>query len=63
MIVLDTHIWVWWVHGDSQLTQAQIEAIEANESDVIGICAISCWEIAKLVEYKRLVDQQRFNDG
>jgi len=20
MIVLDTHIWVWWVHGDSALT-------------------------------------------
>ena len=21
MIVLDTHIWVWWVHGDERLTQ------------------------------------------
>ena len=20
MIVLDTHIWVWWVHGDSTLS-------------------------------------------
>lgn len=25
MIVLDTHIWVWWVHEDEQLTQAQRE--------------------------------------
>jgi len=54
MIVLDTHIWVWWVHGDEQLTRAQREAITANETDLIGVSAISCWEIAKLVEYGRL---------
>ena len=54
MIVLDTHTWVWWVHGDERLTQAQHEIITANESDLIGVSAISCWEIAKLVEYRRL---------
>ena len=54
MIVLDTHIWVWWVHGDEQLTPAQRDAITANETDLIGVSAISCWEIAKLVEYGRL---------
>jgi PIN domain nuclease of toxin-antitoxin system len=54
MIILDTHIWVWWVHGDEQLTQTQRETITTNETDVVGISAISCWEIAKLVEYGRL---------
>lgn len=54
MIVLDTHIWVWWVHGDERLTGTQAEVIKANETDVIGVSAISCWEIAKLVEYGRL---------
>jgi PIN domain nuclease of toxin-antitoxin system len=54
MIVLDTHIWVWWVHGDDRLTRTQAEVIEASETDVIGVSAISCWEIAKLVEYGRL---------
>lgn len=54
MIVLDTHIWVWWVHGDERLTRTQAEVIEANETDIIGVSAISCWEIAKLVEYGRL---------
>ncbi len=54
MIVLDTHIWVWWVHGDKRLTETQATVIEANEIDVIGVSAISCWEIAKLVEYERL---------
>ena len=54
MIVLDTHIWVWWVHSPERLTEAQAKAIAANEDDVIGVSAISCWEIAKLVEYDRI---------
>ncbi len=54
MIVLDTHIWVWWVHGDERLTQTQIATITAHETDLIGVSAISMWEIAKLVEYGRL---------
>ena len=38
-----------------RLSEAQSEAIEANEKDDgIGICATSLWEIAKLVEYGRL---------
>jgi len=54
MIVLDTHVWVWWVHGHPQLTERQTEIIEANEENVIGVSAISCWEVAKLVQYRRL---------
>ena len=54
MIVLDTHVWVWWVHGDERLTSSQLEIIEANEDGEIGISAISLWEIAKLVENRRL---------
>ena len=54
MILLDTHIFLWWVHGDQQLTETQKAVIRANEADVIGVSAISCWEIAKLVEYGRL---------
>jgi PIN domain nuclease of toxin-antitoxin system len=55
MIVLDTHIWVWWVHDDEQLTKEYKEYIEQNERNGIGISAISCWEVAKLVEYGRLL--------
>ncbi len=54
MIVLDTHIWIWWVHEDPHLSQPQMDAISAHEGDIIGVNAISCWEIAKLVEYGRL---------
>lgn len=54
MIVLDTHVWIWWVHGGGQTTAPQLQAIRANESDTIGISAISVWEVAKLVERGRL---------
>ena len=54
MIVLDTHIWVWWVHGDPRLREGQRAAIYDAEKDEIGVSIISCWEIAKLVEYDRI---------
>jgi PIN domain nuclease of toxin-antitoxin system len=54
VIVLDTHIWYWWVHTPNRLTKPQITIIDAHQSDKIGISAISCWEIAKRVEYGRM---------
>ncbi len=57
MIILDTHIWVRWVEEPAQLRAAQMAAIIAQEDDingVIGICATSLWEIAKLVELGRI---------
>jgi PIN domain nuclease of toxin-antitoxin system len=54
MIILDTHIWIWWVHGADELPESYRRAIEHHESSGIGVSAISCWEIAKLVEKGRL---------
>ena len=54
MIVLDTHVWVWWVHGDAHLPDDYAQVIADRESEGLGVSAISCWEIAKLVEYGRL---------
>jgi len=55
MIVLDTHIWIWWVHGDPRLPTDYLNYIQAHEASGLGISAISCWEVAKLVECKRLI--------
>ncbi len=55
MIVLDTHIWVWWVHGDARLTKQQQQVLQQHEQSGLRVSAISCWEVAKLVEYGRLV--------
>ena len=54
MIILDTHIWVWWVHDDARLPEPCREYIRVNESTGLGISIISCWEVAKLVERGRL---------
>ena len=54
MIVLDTHIWVWWIHDGALLTQQQKQWIQENEEYGLGVSVISCWEVAKLVEYNRL---------
>ena len=54
MILLDTHIWVWWVHDAPELSKNYRDLIEANEGEAVGVSAISCWEIAKLVELKRI---------
>ena len=53
MIVLDTQAWVWLVQESEKLSRAQLAAIISHEDDVIGVSAISCWEIAKLVEIGR----------
>lgn len=54
MIVLDTHIWVWWVHGDERLRGRHLDLLQQNEAAGLGVSVISCWEIAKLVECGRL---------
>ncbi len=54
MIVVDTHIWVWWVHGDTSLPASIGTLLDASEQTGIAVSAISCWEVAKLVERERL---------
>jgi PIN domain nuclease of toxin-antitoxin system len=51
VIVLDTHAWLWWVVGDSRLPRALKRRIEATE---VGVCSISCFEIALLERRGRL---------
>ncbi|MBD2163274.1 type II toxin-antitoxin system VapC family toxin [Calothrix membranacea FACHB-236] len=55
MIVLDTHIWVWWVQNDSRLTKQQQKWLQNYVTDGLGVSILSCWEVAKLVEKKRLI--------
>jgi PIN domain nuclease of toxin-antitoxin system len=55
VIVLDTQVWIWWTMGDSfRLLNRHVRAIDSEESGQIGISAISCWEVAKLVELRKL---------
>lgn len=54
MILLDTHIWVKWVLDEKQLPEPVQRQIIEHEKDGLGVSVISCWEVAKLFELKRL---------
>jgi PIN domain nuclease of toxin-antitoxin system len=54
MIVLDTHVWVWWVNESFELSPGKRQIITGLQADGLGVSVISCWEIAKLVEKGRL---------
>lgn len=55
MIVLDTHVWVWWVSGIEELPLKVNRLIEkAIDQKAIYISCISVWEVAQLVERGRL---------
>ena len=54
MIVLDTHIWIWWVDNSSRLTRNQRQQIQEYQPQGLGVSIISCWEIAKLVENRKV---------
>ena len=54
MIILDTHIWIKWVLDESQLPSVFCDKIRDHETDGLGVSVISCWEVAKLIELKRL---------
>jgi PIN domain nuclease of toxin-antitoxin system len=54
VIVLDTHVWIWWVHGDAALTASTRALLDASEQGGVRVSAISCREAAKLVERQRL---------
>ncbi len=56
MIVLDTHILVWWCDGDDKLSvkaKKRIDAALESEEEIL-ISSISAWEVSMLVSKNRL---------
>ena len=55
MILLDTHVWLWWLSNPEKLSnKATIAINEAVQSNGLAISSISTWEIALLVARGRL---------
>lgn len=55
MIVIDTHVWLWWISSPEKLAGEAAQAVNAAmEGHGIVISSISAWEIAMLVEKGRL---------
>ena len=68
MIVIDTHVLVWWVSESGTLSTAAKRALKnaTKSGSEVLISSISAWEIAMLVEKGRLVlsmDVERWLDG
>ena len=55
MVLLDTHFWIWWVTGQSTLTETEHQALgTAAESGQLALSAISLWEAQMLYARGRL---------
>lgn len=54
LILLDTHIWLWWINGGHHLSEKHSLILRENLNQGLAISMISCWEVAKLVESQRL---------
>lgn len=55
MIVLDTHVWVWFISNPELLSKVAKKAINVSmEQKAIFISSISAWEVALLAVKKRL---------
>jgi PIN domain nuclease of toxin-antitoxin system len=55
MIVMDTHVWIWWVSNPDLLSpEARTLIDKAVMEKKIYISSMSCWEVAMLVAKGRL---------
>ena len=55
MIVLDTHVWIWWLSDPDKLPSRARKAVtDAADDRAIYVSAISAWEIALLASTGRL---------
>jgi len=46
VILLDTHVWVWWMDGGTNLPPDYLTLIRAEVANGLGVCAIFYWEVA-----------------
>jgi len=61
MVILDTHALYWWVNRTpDKLGQRQTDAIETADS--LAVSAMTCWEMAWLVQHCRIILQLSVSD-
>ena len=52
-VLLDTHVWLWYLLGDDRLSQSYRNIID-DESVGLSLSSISIWEAHLLIEKERL---------
>ena len=60
-VLLDTHIWLWWLTGSASLPEAERDALDrAAARSLPALSAISLWEAQMLVAKGRIVLAEPF---
>ena len=60
-VLLDTHVWVWWLSGNGRLSAREREALDKlAESSELCLSAISLWEVQMAYEKGRFRPQDPF---
>jgi PIN domain nuclease of toxin-antitoxin system len=54
MILLDTHVWIWWVMQDDRLSQAWADRLDSIPQGEVVVSAISLWEVGMLHSLGRI---------
>jgi PIN domain nuclease of toxin-antitoxin system len=52
-ILLDTHIFLWYLNGDENLSEKAIKSID-NKNSVVYVSIASIWEISIKIGLKKL---------
>ncbi|MDS3861319.1 PIN domain-containing protein [Thermosynechococcaceae cyanobacterium BACA0444] len=60
-LLLDTHIWLWYSLGETQLSQ-NLREIIASKTTELWLSPISIWEVLLLVEKGRISLQVKTTD-
>ncbi|MBI4207513.1 MAG: type II toxin-antitoxin system VapC family toxin [Betaproteobacteria bacterium] len=60
-VLLDTHVWVWWLSGDSRLSRRERDALDRlAERGELRLSAISLWEVQMAYAKKRFQPEDPF---
>lgn len=51
-VIVDTHVVLWWQAGSDRMSTSALAALE--RADRILVSPITCWEIAMLVDHRRV---------
>jgi PIN domain nuclease of toxin-antitoxin system len=62
VILLDTHVWLWWLLGSEQLPSREREALDTLASRAsLRVAAVSLWEVQMLHAKGRLTLNRPFD--
>jgi len=55
-LLLDTHVWIWLVHGEARIPEPVLETIfEAAGARTLFVSVMSIWEVSLLASKGRLL--------